>query len=135
MHADLCDGLALFTNENAYVQIRSSQCPSIVLLEGPHEEDHIGTQYENGVLYIPVHHLSDGANECNWKLASLKDLAVCKHPGGPSCFRPSWTNFFHRELAIFFHFSVANDLASFRFLGGAPICSWLLYMLHAICCQ
>ena len=88
LHADLCDGLALCTNKNADMQIRSSQGPSIGLVQGPHEDVNTGTHYINGVLYIPAHHSRDGANGCNWKLASLEEAAVCKRPGGPKLFRP-----------------------------------------------
>ena len=126
LHADLGDGLVSCTNENAGVQIWSSQGPSIGLVEGPHEDVNTGTQYENGVLYIPVHHSRDSANECNLKSASLEEAVVCKCLVGPKLFRPSCANFFHHERAIFFHFSIANNLASFRFLGGAPTWSTMI---------
>ena len=87
--------------QNADVQIRSSHGPSIGLVEGPHEDINAGTQYEDGVLYIQVHNLRGGVNECSWKLAPLKEAAVCKRLGDPKLFRPSWANFFHCERAIF----------------------------------
>ena len=65
LHPDLCDGLALRTNENVDVQIWSSQGPSIEIVEGPYEDVNAGTQYGNDDLYIPFHHSRDGANECN----------------------------------------------------------------------
>ena len=106
LHADLCAGLTLCTNENADVQIWSSRGPYIGLVEGTHEDINAGTHYGNGVLYIPVHHSRDGADECNWKLASLEEAAVCKRPGSPKLFRQfrlSWApTFFNRDRAIFF---------------------------------
>ena len=118
------DGLALCSNKNADAQIRSSQGPSIGLVEGPHEGVNSGTQCVNGVLYIPVHHSKDDANKCNWKLASFKEAAIYKCPGFPELIRASVgqarPTFFHCERAIVFHFSVANNLASFRFLGRTP---------------
>ena len=88
------DGLALCTNKNADMQIRSSQGPSIGLVEGPHEGVYVGTQYVNGVLCISVHHLREGVHECHWKLASLEEVAVCKRPGVPKLIRPRWADFF-----------------------------------------
>ena len=46
LHADLCAGLTLCTNENADVQIWSSRGPYIGLVEGTHEDINAGTHYE-----------------------------------------------------------------------------------------
>ena len=62
VHAYLCDRRASCTDKNTDVQIRSSQGPSVGLVEGPHEGINAGTQYENGVIYIPVYHLRDGVH-------------------------------------------------------------------------
>ena len=56
-------------------------------------------------LYIQVHHLRDGANACNWKLASLGETVICKRPELSGHTRPSWANFFFIVLsAPFFSF-------------------------------